>query len=348
MNAVAVTVDDITPAWLSEALGQPVDAVAAERIGTGQIGATHRLSIGYADGAAGPDRLVAKLAAEDPSARALVAEGYRKEVAFYAHLLSSLAVRTPRCWYSAISDDATTFTLLLDDLAPAQAGVQANGCTVAEAIAAVRNVTGLHAPRWNDRSLAEYDFLSFADETAAAFVGDMHVDATERFVARYADALDSEDVATMKGAAAATASWLTARPEPFSLIHGDYRLDNLMFDPDRGTVSVVDWQTLNLGPPARDVAYLLGTSLDVPERRTHEVEIVRVYFDELVARGVDDYDADQCFDDYRLGQLHAPLITVFGCEYATAARTAQADAMFLAMARRSCAAIRDLHVLDRF
>jgi hypothetical protein len=347
MNAVAVTVDDITPAWLSEALGQPVDAVTAERIGTGQIGATHRLSITHANDAAGPDRLVAKLAAEDPSARAPVAEGYRKEVAFYAHLLPTVAVRTPGCWYAAISDDATTFTLLLDDLAPAQPGVQANGCTVAEAMAAVRNVAGLHAPRWNDASLAEYDFLSFTDETAAAFVGDMHVDATERFVARYADVLDSDDAATMKGAAAATASWLTARPEPFALIHGDYRLDNLMFDP-AGAVAVVDWQTLNLGPPARDVAYLLGTSLEVAERRAHEAGVVRAYYDEIVARGVDDYDADQCFEDYRLGQLQAPLITVFGCEYATAVRTPQADAMFLAMARRSCAAIRDLHVLDLF
>ena len=50
--------------------------------------------------------------------------------------------------------------------------------------------------------------------------------------------------------------------------------------------------------------------------------------------------------DYRLGMLHGPLITVLGRVYATGEQTAQSDGMFLAMATRSCAAIRDLHTLE--
>jgi hypothetical protein len=50
--------------------------------------------------------------------------------------------------------------------------------------------------------------------------------------------------------------------------------------------------------------------------------------------------------DYRLGQLQAPMITTIRCMYATVERTEEADRMFLAMARRSCAAIRDLDALD--
>ena len=51
-------------------------------------------------------------------------------------------------------------------------------------------------------------------------------------------------------------------------------------------------------------------------------------------------------DDYRVGLLQAPMITMLGAAYATAERSKQADAMFLAMACRSCAAIRDLNSLD--
>jgi hypothetical protein len=40
------------------------------------------------------------------------------------------------------------------------------------------------------------------------------------------------------------------------------------------------------------------------------------------------------------------MVTVIGCMYATGARTDKSDAMFLAMARRSCAAIRDLRSLE--
>ncbi len=38
--------------------------------------------------------------------------------------------------------------------------------------------------------------------------------------------------------------------EPTTIIHGDFRLDNLMFHPD-GTVTVLDWQTCTVGPAPR-------------------------------------------------------------------------------------------------
>jgi len=345
MNPVAASASDLTPEWLSEALGAVVRDVTAERVGTGQIGASYRLAITYTPGSSGPERLVAKLAAEDVAARARVAEGYRKEVGFYSVLASSVTVGTPRCWYSAISDDGTTFTLLLDDLAPARPGVQADGCTPDQAEAALRNLVGLHAPRWNDPALATHGFLGLLDASAASFLGAIHVEATEQFVARYAEALDAADVETLRASAAATAAWMATRPEPFALVHGDYRLDNLMFHPT-GTVCALDWQTVTIGPPARDVAYFLGTSLLPDDRRAHETALVGTYHALLVAAEVRDYDGAQCFEDYRLGQLQGPLITVLGSEYATAVRTPAADGMFLAMARRSCAAIRDLASID--
>ena len=346
MTGVAVTADDITPAWLSSALGLPVARVTTARVGTGQMGATYRLAIAYDGDAPGPERLVAKLAAADPQARMRVAEGYRKEVQFYSHIQPTVDVRAPRCWYVAISEDATTFTLLLDDLAPATPGVQANGCAVPTALNAVRNVAGLHAPRWNDSTLLGIDFLSMFNAESASLIGTVLGDATESFVKRFDGARAAEDVETLRDAAAATAGWLTARPEPFALLHGDYRLDNLMFSPDGHTVTALDWQTLSVGPPLRDVAYFLGNSLETEMRRAHEADIVRAYREELLRRGVTGYDATQCFDDYRLGQMHGPLITVLGCEYATGTRHAQSNQMFIVMARRSCAAIRDLESLE--
>jgi hypothetical protein len=61
---------------------------------------------------------------------------------------------------------------------------------------------------------------------------------------------------------------------------------------------------------------------------------------------VQGYDFDQCFDDYRVGQLQGPLTTVLGAMLATAGASEQADRIFTVMATRSCAAIRDLGSLD--
>jgi hypothetical protein len=348
---------DLTPAWLSAALARGVahrpgldgveaTAVGAEAVGTGQMGTTYRLTVTYAPGTpAGPALLVAKLPVDDPERRAVIADSFRKEVGFYTELAPTVDVETPGCWYGALSPDGTGFTLLLDDLAPARPGVQADGCSLDQARAAVRNLAGLHAPRWNDPTLGAYDYLPPIDEAGAAFLGQLHVTATETYLERYRDDLSRREAELLTAAAARTGSWLTARPEPSALTHGDYRLDNLMFHPD-GRVSALDWQTPTVAPPLRDLAYFLGTSLTVEDRRAHEWDLVALYHEALVERGVHGYDAGRCFGDYRFGMLQGPLITVIGSEFATAERTAGADGMFLAMTHRSCAALDDLDVFD--
>jgi aminoglycoside/choline kinase family phosphotransferase len=338
----AIDIEDLSAGWLSAMLDVEVRSVIAEQVGSGQTGATYRLSL---DAPGAPPTMIAKVAAGDDAARHRVAAGYRNEVGFYAHLLATVDVRTPACRYAAISEDGCRFTLLLEDLAPRTPGVQADGCPVDRAGAAVRNLAGLHAPRWGDAELHRLDFVSGPTPDGAAFLGQVTTSATEVFVDRYAADLDAADVATLRACAEAIADWVMARPEPFAVIHGDYRLDNLMFGADTDDVVTVDWQTLAIGPPARDVAYFLGTSLIPGDRRAEEERLVEAYHAELRTRGVEGYDADRCFEDYRLGQLQGPLITTLGAAYATAGRSAAADVMFLAMARRSCAAIRELDSL---
>jgi Ecdysteroid kinase-like family len=339
----AVDVDALSPEWLSQALELDVRAVTRERVGTGQTAATYRLTIDAPDG---PPTLVAKVARGEEAARRLVANGYRSEVGFYSHLVDTLQVRTPRCWYAAITDDALHFTLLLEDLAPRVPGVQVEGCPPGRAEAAVRNLAGLHAPRWNDETLFELDFIQRPTAERAAFLGELAKSATEVFVDRYGQQLAVADIDTLRASAVAVEAWVPARPEPLAVLHGDYRLDNLLLGSDDSDIVAVDWQTLMVGPPARDVAYFLGTSLAMELRQAAEERLVGAYHAELVARGVEGYTTERCFEDYRLGHLQGPMITTIGAAYATAERTERADAMFVAMATRSCAAIRDLASLD--
>lgn len=157
MDAVVDGPDGLTGAWLTDALASgvhslSVETVQCQRIGTGQMGATYRLSLTYT-GTPGPRSLIAKVAGSDEEMRRRVARGYAAEVGFYVHLAAGLETRTPTCWYGAITDDSTRFTLLLEDASPATPGVQAEGCTPVQASAAIRNLIGLHAPRWADPGL---------------------------------------------------------------------------------------------------------------------------------------------------------------------------------------------------
>ena len=273
-SLVATGPQDLTPGWLTHALRASghdvtVHAVHHERIGTGQIGANYRLHL-EAEGDV-PVTLVAKLAAGTEEARTRVRDGYKAEVRFYRDLAGHTAVNTPTCWHAAISDDLMTFTLLMDDLAPAVPGVQANGCTPAQAAAAVVNLAGLHGPVWNSPLLeAAARYLPSPSAEAGAFLGAVLKDATEQFIEIYAAELDAADKQTLRDASSAIGAWTTAGHQPLSLVHGDYRLDNLMFHPDGVGVVAVDWQTAQIGPPARDLAYFLETSLRVDDRRLHE------------------------------------------------------------------------------
>ena len=102
----------------------------------------------------------------------------------------------------------------------------------------------------------------------------------------------------------------------------------------------MDFQTLSVGLPGRDLGFLLGTSLGIDDRRAHEREIVTAYHRALLDLGVPaTHTADRCWRDYVLGLLQGPVIGTFGWLYGS--RTERGDEMFAVMMRRCCRAIAD-------
>ncbi|MBM7458118.1 phosphotransferase [Rhodococcus coprophilus] len=338
--ALMLDVEDLTPTRLGEVLGGTVRSVRTEEIGTGQIGRCLRLEL---TGDEIPASIVAKLPAADAATRAMLAGAYRGEVRFYTDIADTVSVRVPVCYYAALGDHGD-FTLLLEDLAPAQQGDQVAGCTPAQAHDAVRNLAGLHGPRWCDPALLGLSWVGRTDEAEARMLGELYGPAVETFLDGLGDLVVDGDRDTLRACVEVTERWISARPERFALVHGDYRLDNLLFpsDPDTG-VTAVDWQTLTVGLPARDLAYFVGTSLAPTVRREHECDLVATYHRALLGHGVEKYSLTDCWDDYRFSMLQGPLVAVFGCAYGT--RTERGDRMFATMVARACAAIRDLDSL---
>ena len=334
--------DDVTPAWLSDLLGLHVDDLDVTQVGTGQIGTCYRLRpTGSPDL---PASLLLKL--PDPGSRELLAGAYAMELMFYDRIAPTLACRVPAVHGARIEPGTGHFVLLLEDLAPLVQGDQVAGATPAQVLDAAVNLAGLHGPRWCDETLLELPGLTLNDEDSVSLLEDMYPSTMDLFVDGLGDLLDADTVATLRDCVPATRAWLLGRPERFGLVHGDFRLDNLMFTPGGGPgeVAALDWQTLSLALPARDLAYLVATSLEPDVRREVERDVVAAYHRRLVDLGVGGYDLDTCWEDYRFGQLQVPLVAVFGCAYG--ARTERGDRMFAAMVRRSAAAIRDLGTLD--
>ncbi|MGB0969529.1 MAG: phosphotransferase family protein [Mycobacterium sp.] len=341
---------DITPRWLGEVLGAKVSNIDIKAIGTGQTGATYRVTARYsmATKSSGlPTSFAVKLPAADDTVRERVALSYRSEVEFYSTVSPQVAIPVPDCLYSEISSDGTDFVLLMEDLSPATQGDQIAGCSPSEAILAVEALAGLHGPSWCSRQWFDLSSIVMpkpGDAEAAKGLGDIAVMAAGITLERLGASVSKEDRDTLVTAMSLVAPWLTAEPDRFSLMHGDYRLDNLLFDPDCTRVTVVDWQTVGLGLATRDLAYFAATSLLPELRPTVERDLVERYHRALLRYGVADYDSETCWQDYRLGMLQAPLITALG--FAFAASTERGDEMILTMLRRGCRAIRELDTIS--
>jgi hypothetical protein len=344
--AVVDDVDQLTPAWFDAVLGTAgtaaVRAVATEPVGTGQMASTVRARLDLGDG----DRrtVVVKYARRDVQS-AMAGMAYAKEVAFYTELGDRVAVRTPACLYAAIAADEPRFVLVLEDMGDARPGDQIAGCPVDAAEAALVNLAGLHGPTWCDADLGARGWLGRDSVLTAEFMAPVLGAAADAFAERFGGELDANEAAVLDASRELLADWMFDDGDRFAVVHGDYRLDNLLFDvADPARVTAVDWQTTAAGPPGRDVAFFLGTCLDVDDRRRHERDLVAAYHRALSAYGVGGYTIDECMADYRLGMLHAPLIILLG--RLTAGVTERGDEMFRVMWRRSVAAIDDLGTLD--
>lgn len=341
--------DRMTPEWLSQVLAKNgIDASVKQfrysPVGTGQMADNYRLHLDYgAKPEDAPDTLVAKVSSSNPTSRASGASGaYLTEVRFYLELASDLAIRTPRCYHGDISEDHQEFVLVLEDLAPAEQGDQIRGCSPEEAELALTNLAGLHGSSWCDAELDRHAWLNRLTPEVAKLFANMLTPSTEGFIDRYQGLLSAKDVEVLRYFASHAEAWLVGRGKNFVPVHGDYRLDNLLFGTEAGgaPVAAVDWQTLSIGEPGRDVAYFLGNAMAPELRREHEQGLVRAYHDTLTGYGVADYCFDQCFDDYRYGHFQGPLVTVLGAM--AVIQTKRGDEMFMAMCSRSCQAIRDL------
>ncbi len=343
--------DDITPAWLTKVLSHAGDPVVRDvdvvAVGTGQTGATYRLAVTYqANPATLPDTFVVKLPVADDTVRDRVALSYRSECAFYRFVANHVKVPVPQCFYCDISEDASSYALLLADQAPAVQGDQIVGCGVAEARLAARAIAGLHGPTWCRPEWPSVPgmVMSLADEASKRGMGEIAAMSAGITVDKLGPKLSKADAETLVESMGLVTPWLCNDFGRFSVIHGDYRLDNILFHPDGSRVCVVDWQTLGAGLPARDLSYFAATSLTPELRSDIERQLVTDYRDELHKHGVTGYDLETCWHDYRYGMLQALLISALG--FAFSAGTDRGDDMVATMLARGCRAMRELGTAD--
>ncbi|MFM2302028.1 MAG: hypothetical protein RLZZ84_1764 [Pseudomonadota bacterium] len=336
--------DAIEAGWLTDRLraagvigDAAVTALSWVPIGTGQVGDSARITLSYDQPGAGPATIAGKFPAADETSRKTAgAFGlYAKEVGFYKEIAPRLDVRVPTPLVAEVADDGVEFLLLFEDLGPARGGNQLASCSADDARAAMRQAAAIHAPSWNNSDLVETPWLQ-PNPLQTEQVKALYPNAQAIFRERYADTLEPELMQVCEALNESGDLWFGRESGTKCILHGDFRLDNLLFDIKGGAepIAVLDWQTVAIGNALTDIGYFLGTGIGDPLRRAHEGELLDLYCAEMTARGVP-LTRDAIWDDYVIGALHGISTAVFSAAYVE--RTPRGDENFLSMARGGCA-----------
>ena len=315
MTRLPSTPSEIDAEWLRELLmaeGHPmysdVDNVCIERFDhpRGHMSEVARLVVDL-----GPTRrlhLICKLPSPVPAVRE-VARRFRlweRECRFYHDLAPTVPIRTPRCLGNRFEPSSGLGVLVLEDLSALRPGDQRGGDAIDDVREAVRCLAPLHAAtRRVSRADVPWAPLLIEPDFGVAEVALAEV--LPRFLDAYADVLPARARRWLESARGGPARLLHESAMPMTVLHGDFRLDNLLFDG--ASVVALDWQATALGSPLYDLACFLGGSLSIERRRRHEAELLDIYHAGLRAAGWSGLRRGVVGDAYRRATLVSMLVT---------------------------------------
>lgn len=297
----------VTPQWLGAMLNARWPGVTVRKVETVETLVTIATKIRLAltlDGAAHdtPTSVCIKGVLTDtgghPSASIV-------ETLFYAHAADTLGVRVPSCIHAGLSASGDFGVIVLRD----EIAAGGHFCTALEpftpdeAAAGLDQLAQLHVAGWDGTPSYDMPWIPrFLDRISAAPL--MPLDVLQGLLDGprgdpLPDAIRSaERLQQALGHLAAQ-----VRDRPNCLIHGDAHAGNVYRDAE-GRTGIVDWQVLQKGEWAQDVAYHLAAVLKPEDRAAHERRLLEHYLDRLKALGGPAIDPEEAWTRYRVGMVY--------------------------------------------
>ena len=306
MAEIPTTLSEVEPAWLTAALRAEghdvpdVTDVAYEPFpgNVGVLGEIGVLTVAYAGETDLPERFVGKCPLDDDTARVYnqVMRYYRREAGFYRDLADEVPMRVPRCYLNVGEGDQNLLLLeYLDDATPGDV-------LVGTSFDAMRRLIGdmarLHARYWLDERIRELDWMFTFPEPSLLMGFDVVKHTWPIAVEAEPDLVPDDLKALVEGPyleEIPRERWIeTYDARPWTLIHGDYELENILFEGDEPVI--VDWQGVMAAFPGMDLGFSLAIS-GTDETVERERELLDHYRAELAAAGGPEWSHDELVDD---------------------------------------------------
>jgi hypothetical protein len=306
LPSVPATLDELLdPGWLTAALTPTFPGIEVTGVTPGpvisRVSTNARFTIECAGGL--PPGLAPALCAKgyfSPEGRRFAHIG-EPEAYFYKEIAKVTGTRTLHSVYADVHPDTGHGVVITEDV------IAAGGTfldawspfTPEQAAVSLEQLAKLHGSTWGDSRWAAVSclgprldsYLKYrgVDDIQANFDGPLGAAVPEevRDAQRLIDAFQ-----VICGRDPASGAW--------SVIHGDAHVGNLFLDAE-GRPGLVDWQLVQRGPWALDVAYHIASALKTSDREQSESALLAHYLEQLRVNGVDAPDWDEAWTEYRKG-----------------------------------------------
>ena len=315
MLTIPVRREEITPEWLSEQLGEPVECRISnldleEMTGHNpDLSQLFRARIGYSNRTpAHPDVVIVKIPPEDDGVRLREAPyPFIGELGCYRLLQSFHGGSIARMYGAQQDQNEQTACFVFEDLGTFPQGQKYAEIDLALAKSTLEFMAEYQAKFWLDEDLGNSNWIRNADwsvildqDPMEAAVGWQVIEAADRF----------EKIGGLITAGEYLGERLddlrdAMRSRPNTLTHNDFQQGNVLLrqTPIRPMPVIVDWQMPAYAGGTNDLAKFLMTAVPFEILAEQESNLVAFYVDSLVDRGVRDYSFDECWQDYRRAQV---------------------------------------------
>lgn len=345
---------EVTTGWMNYALCEAgicdagaIRDIKVERLGPqaqGLLSSICRVRISYEAEEPGlPATVVIKFPPESEAAQELgnSYSAFERELMFYRKLAGRSPIRTPKCYFNFMDAENFIYILVLEDVGGWTPATQETGLTINQTRSAVQAISKFHGYWWDSEELEGLKWMPEENRSSVHGFGDNWKD----FSAEHREVLSDRDIAA--GDLIARSGQKIhdlSRISPRTIIHYDYRADNMMFN-ENDEILIVDWQMASRLFGAFDVVRAVCGSHHGLLERSHHEEFLNIWYEGLLALGVRDYTIESAWDDYRLGIIYASYIPV-GAHHFLSHEGSKGVSLLRAMVERLFYAMHECEVME--
>lgn len=237
-----------------------------------------------------------------------------REVRFYRDVVPTLAAMPglPRVISASMRGSEGAPEVVLADPGDVLPGDPVAGISMEAAVLAVDLLGHLHSRTVDDAELYSAPWAEVVDSQSIEWLRQEAGEALDGFLAERGSDLPRRTDEVLRRAVAGRLK--ASMPVPltdlgggrFSLLHGRPDADALALDSAGRLAELQGWGRLSCGDPVMDIAWLLGGSLSIADRRAHEETFLRSHIAALRTGGAD-IDSIAHRDRYE-GALLVPLL----------------------------------------